>query len=212
MPRQSVDPQFRSSTPPSGNEYDTRLGQPRLDSMAPPTQPAPNYAGNNYQYPSGQPGYQEGTYDDRFASRQWQNQPATAQQGGAVPTGYHPWQQQPQSYPQPAGNLLVRGHDMPLIPNQARMASRPGYQEDYASHDITANIPGNGQQQPEVGPNRNPNPELPAAQINRFNSFLYFLLLCSIGLNIYLAWISRGFYVRYRELADELRETFATTV
>ena len=44
------------------------------------------------------------------------------------------------------------------------------------------------------------------------NGFLGFLLLCSIGLNIYLLWISRGFYVRYSELADELRETFTTTM
>jgi hypothetical protein len=45
---------------------------------------------------------------------------------------------------------------------------------------------------------------------NRKNAFLFFWLLCSIGLNIYLGWISRGFYVRYRELAEELRETFST--
>jgi hypothetical protein len=42
--------------------------------------------------------------------------------------------------------------------------------------------------------------------------FIYFMLLCSLGLNLYLAWISRGFYVRYHELADELRETFTTTM
>jgi hypothetical protein len=38
--------------------------------------------------------------------------------------------------------------------------------------------------------------------------YMFMLLLCSIGLNIYLGWISRGFYVRYHELAEELRETF----
>ena len=52
----------------------------------------------------------------------------------------------------------------------------------------------------------------PMAQLNQFNSFLYFLLLCSIGLNLYLGWISRGFYGRYRELADELRDAFSTSV
>lgn len=52
----------------------------------------------------------------------------------------------------------------------------------------------------------------PVAQLNQFNSFLYFLLLCSIGLNLYLGWISRGFYGRYRELADELRDAFSTSV
>lgn len=43
---------------------------------------------------------------------------------------------------------------------------------------------------------------------NRTLSYLFMLLLCSIGLNVYLGWISRGFYVRYHELAAELRETF----
>jgi hypothetical protein len=41
---------------------------------------------------------------------------------------------------------------------------------------------------------------------------LYFMLICSIGLNIYLGLISRNFYVRYNELADELRETFSASV
>ena len=46
---------------------------------------------------------------------------------------------------------------------------------------------------------------------DRVDGFVLFLLLCSLGLNFYLAFISRGFYVRYHELADELRETFSTT-
>ncbi len=46
----------------------------------------------------------------------------------------------------------------------------------------------------------------------RSEGFVYFMLLCSLGLNIYLGLISRGFYVRYNELADELRETFTATM
>ena len=46
---------------------------------------------------------------------------------------------------------------------------------------------------------------------SKINGFVFFLLLCSLGLNFYLAIISRGFYVRYHELADELRETFSAT-
>lgn len=46
------------------------------------------------------------------------------------------------------------------------------------------------------------------SSLPRINGFLWFMLLCSIGINLYLAWISRGFYMRYAELADELRETF----
>ncbi|MCP4094823.1 MAG: hypothetical protein GY748_01135 [Planctomycetaceae bacterium] len=38
--------------------------------------------------------------------------------------------------------------------------------------------------------------------------FIYVMLLISLGLNVYLVMISRGFYVRYGELAAELRETF----
>ena len=38
--------------------------------------------------------------------------------------------------------------------------------------------------------------------------FIYVMLLISLGLNVYLVMISRGFYVRYGELATELRETF----
>ncbi len=41
---------------------------------------------------------------------------------------------------------------------------------------------------------------------------LWLMLLCSVGLNLYLWAISRGFYSRYQELADELRETFTATV
>lgn len=41
---------------------------------------------------------------------------------------------------------------------------------------------------------------------------LFFMLCCSLGLNIYLAIVSRNYYVRYDELADELRETFSASV
>jgi hypothetical protein len=54
---------------------------------------------------------------------------------------------------------------------------------------------------------------LAAAQANSRNEqramvYLFTLLMCSLGLNAYLGWISRGFYVRYHELAGELRDTF----
>ena len=55
--------------------------------------------------------------------------------------------------------------------------------------------------------------DTPTAQTN--NAMLGLLLsgfLCSVGFNLYLLWISRGFYVRYRELADELRDTFTTSI
>ena len=47
---------------------------------------------------------------------------------------------------------------------------------------------------------------------DKTNGFLWFMLLCSVGMNVYLSWIARGFYMRYNELADELRETFTATM
>ncbi len=47
-----------------------------------------------------------------------------------------------------------------------------------------------------------------ARRQDRTQVYVFMLLLCSLGLNVYLGWISRGFYVRYQELAGELRETF----
>ncbi len=47
---------------------------------------------------------------------------------------------------------------------------------------------------------------------NNMSGPLFFMLLCSLGLNVYLGWISRNFYVRYTELADELRETFSASL
>ena len=40
---------------------------------------------------------------------------------------------------------------------------------------------------------------------------MFLMLLASVALNLYLWAVSRGFYMRYQELADELRETFAVT-
>ena len=40
---------------------------------------------------------------------------------------------------------------------------------------------------------------------------LFLMLLGSVALNLYLWALSRGFYMRYQELADELRETFTVS-
>ena len=72
-------------------------------------------------------------------------------------------------------------------------------------------------------PNPAANPQLPAASIgteddakaakySKDNGFLYLLVVGSIALNLYLGWISHGFYVRYQELAEELRETFSSNI
>ncbi len=78
-------------------------------------------------------------------------------------------------------------------------------------HLPSAFIPGNASDEPAIGQRRETASITAAIEdANRKNAFLFFWLMCSIGLNIYLGWISRGFYVRYRELAEELRETFST--
>jgi hypothetical protein len=74
-----------------------------------------------------------------------------------------------------------------------------------------ASIPGSANESPSVSQLRESATATASLEdANRRNAFLFFWLMCSIGLNIYLGWISRGFYVRYRELAEELRETFST--
>ena len=50
------------------------------------------------------------------------------------------------------------------------------------------------------------------SSLKKTNGFLLFMLLCSVGINVYLGLISRNFYTRYAELADELRETFTATM
>ncbi len=91
-------------------------------------------------------------------------------------------------------NLLASARDTLASSRNLPMAAIPGAANDpsvSAFRDVTQ-------------------PTAALEDANRKNAFLFFWLLCSIGLNIYLGWISRGFYVRYRELADELRETFST--
>lgn len=115
---------------------------------------------------------------------------------------------------------LVTGYQMPAIPRSGNPDPGPSAgilppSTGWGNPAATAAGSLVGGQHPS-GPHVEPlTPGLPPvastdSSIARFNGFLYFMLLSSIGLNIYLGWISRGFYVRYRELADELRESFAT--
>ena len=49
------------------------------------------------------------------------------------------------------------------------------------------------------------------AESKQRSVFLLFMLFLLAGLCLYLSWLARGFYFRYAELADELRETFSAT-
>ena len=46
------------------------------------------------------------------------------------------------------------------------------------------------------------------ASKSNWELLMFLMLIFSVGLNLYLWALSRGFYLRYHELADELRETF----
>ena len=69
-----------------------------------------------------------------------------------------------------------------------------------------------GQQRPaSLGQPMNiPGPEFSQRTDDARFMLLWLFLAGSIGLNIYLGMIARGLYVRYGDLADELRETFST--
>ncbi len=111
---------------------------------------------------------------------------------------------------------VVNGYSPPpaRTPNQLTPASETN--EGVRSY--VGSIP--GPQSANDGPDRlaaNPfNQKNVAGNINKQDApeagILYFMLLFSLGLNVYLGWIARGFYVRYNELADELRETFTATM
>ncbi|MEM7784748.1 MAG: hypothetical protein AAF939_06180 [Planctomycetota bacterium] len=73
---------------------------------------------------------------------------------------------------------------------------------------FTASV--NGPKEPQRNRNLDSNSDSSSSESKEVG-LLYSLLLCSLGLNIYLALISRSQYSRYHELADELRETFTTT-
>ena len=75
--------------------------------------------------------------------------------------------------------------------------------------DYAASLPGTNLNQTSGA---NENQVNATKQDRRVEGFVMFMLFCSLGLNIYLFWISRGFYVRYNELADELRETFTASM
>ena len=112
----------------------------------------------------------------------------------------------------------------PVVDRPDRMASlNPGMYPAGSGDEVNSNRP-NNQTMPQPsnggikdytasisGTNKD-NQQTVSKQDKRVEGFVMFMLFCSLGLNIYLGWISRGFYVRYNELADELRETFTATM
>ena len=101
------------------------------------------------------------------------------------------------------GNMASRG-----LQSSDRYASNVGYKPN-----VPDGRPGGGGIALDVnsgryGTNNNYSTEPTDGRMLRF---MWLMLLLSLGANFYLAMLSRSFYTRYDELADELRETFSTT-
>ena len=129
----------------------------------------------------------------------------------------NPSYQFPNRYPETSAE---RDLENPSLPNR-RVASRNEVRPKTSSlNEYTTQIPGPNSKQDspsdatQLGKTNLTNPELAAkvTNLSKTNGFLLFMLLCSVGINIYLGLISRSFYTRYAELADELRETFTATM
>ncbi len=173
--------------------------------------PQPNLAHQNWQ---GNTGQYNPIQDSNASGQLFANQSGSPFNQG--------WAYDQRTNPSIASNQLgysalrqnpTVGHDVPFIPSQ--LQSQPLPQRDLSidqSVDSTSKLPAASI---DANPSTTPVAQSVAGQIDANNKHLYFLwfmLLFSVGLNFYLGWISRSFYVRYSELADELRETFSSTL
>lgn len=104
-------------------------------------------------------------------------------------------------------------HDYNPVPSREKLNASPRIAQKGGLDEYRTSMPGPGTNNNEAGTG-SPTPATLAKQdahSDKAYNFLFFMLMFSFGLNIYLAWISRGFYARYNELADELRETFTSS-
>ncbi len=110
-----------------------------------------------------------------------------------------------------------QSYDYTTAPSRQKLTSAPLVAQNGSLNGLRAEISGpnsNGIVTGGANSTRTPNTALGDIEDHndRAYKFMFFMLMFSIGVNVYLAWISRGFYVRYSELADELRETFTTSI
>jgi hypothetical protein len=108
-------------------------------------------------------------------------------------------------------------YDYSTAPSRQKLTSAPRLAQNSSLNGMRAEISGPDSSGITTGgatttPTRNSALGDVDGHNERAYKFMFFMLMFSIGVNVYLAWISRGFYVRYSELADELRETFTTSV
>jgi hypothetical protein len=121
----------------------------------------------------------------------------------------------------------MRHDDRDWVNNRQRYANRRD--DDFGDRIVVGEVPPNDQYVNTTTTRNNASPQpsgrLPTFSINGPNNdrnmptvenrtewALWFIMLASVGLNFYLSWIARGFYIRYEELADEIRDTFTNTM
>jgi hypothetical protein len=69
----------------------------------------------------------------------------------------------------------------------------------------------NGRPRPLAGGNEQPQTAMNTQDYSKTLMALLFLLFGSIGLNLYLGWLCRSWYVQYGYLSEELREMFSAS-
>ncbi len=225
------------SQPATGPGSTGMYNQP-ANTSAVPGQPANNNFQNRPPSSTRPPAPQGNEYDTMY--NRWNNNPlvnrnlnatprANFQEGGMGPlaggqTNPYASTGHVNDYGLYRRPSMVSSHYVPPVPNQMPVTNnRAGYR--FAQNNAAGTEPNqNGRLPPSFidsnlespTPSDQPISDQPPIssidQANRYNGVLWFMLFCSIGLNVYLAWISRGFYVRYRELADELRESFSSAI
>jgi|GEM_PF-3427362 hypothetical protein len=138
------------------------------------------------------------------AAANWQT---TAQQEPMLPNRRPGGSQFPQvSYNNHPDNQAGGFANLPTPPAAGNMQSQFGGAAGHVAEGMTGSggASGNWQVERQV---------LVAdlAESKQRSVFLLFMLFLLTGLCLYLSWLARGFYFRYAELADELRETFSAT-
>ena len=121
--------------------------------------------------------------------------------------------------PNPSYNFPTRrstagpnDYDYNSIPPRQKFANSPRIAKSGGVNDYQMSIPANPDGKSAAGTPASTPLAKQTTHSNKAYGFIFFMLMLSLGLNLYLAWIARGFYVRYAELADELRETFTSSV
>ncbi len=214
--------QYQTAPPVRGNEFDTTRNRSRQNQNYQPSYENPaqiaqgnmgtGYRPNQNQWPN------DVASQNSHLQHSW-NYSQPANRPSYVPPQHSQYAPQIATNYDQRRQASIADHNYIMEPNHQpnRSVYRSGNEPRQRDSSLTAFIPAQDQHGDEVlKENDRPNgygPQSPISQVTqKFNGFLWFLLLCSLGLNLYLGWISRGFYVRYHELADELRDTFSATI